>query len=209
MSTFNVVVPPHPLGPYLLRIINWAQPDDPNKTYPLLGRIRYAWIDKNKNINLLLKDGPSSWSEEQEQIKKQIEEHETFVSVETLKRDPVYLVATFKPIMKTSYDRGFPPQEFLDNLDELDNVAQLKGWPALSIHPFELFDKAMEEMKAGKMNPRMEKFAQNLKNTFEQAAAEEELSKITNNAGVTGIETSTVKILKVDNSGDITEEGLK
>lgn len=211
MSMFNTVVPPHPLASILLRAINWAQPDDPEKKYPLLGRMRYVWIDEEKNIKILLKDGPDSWSEEKEEIISQINKHETLVSVETLQRDPVYLVATFKPVMETSYERNVPVDELLENMDMFNETAGSKGWPSIYIHPFDLFDKAMDEMKNGRMSSRMEKLGENIKNMLEESDAQGELEKITKEAGVDGFEQQKVKVMMVDRNGgleDKTEEFL-
>lgn len=97
---FNTVVPPHEFAPALLFAIKWAQPLDSEKKYPELGRMRYAWLTEDGNIKILLKDGPNSWTEpeQREKIMKQIIGHETYVSHYTLERDPVYLVAEFKPV---------------------------------------------------------------------------------------------------------------
>lgn len=168
MSIFNTVVPPHPLSSLLLRTINWAQPDDTEKKYPLLGRMRYVWIDTENNIKILLKDGPSSWSEEQEEIMNQIKSHETFVSVEILERDPVYIVATFTPVMETSYDRSIPIDELIENIKTFDETTMGNGWPSIHQHPFDIFDEKMEEMSTGKqMSPSMEKLGENIKNMLD------------------------------------------
>jgi translation elongation factor EF-1beta len=211
MSMFNTVVPPHPISSILLRAINWAQPDDPEKKYPLLGRMRYVWVDEEKNIKLLLKDGPSSWSEEQEAIMSQIKGHETLVNVEVLDRDPVYVVATFKPIMETSYDRSIPMDELLENLFLFDETAMSNGWPSILKHPFDLFDIAMEKMKNGEMSPKMERLAENIKNMLGESDAEDKLEDITKEAGV-GFEKTRVKVMMVDPVGNLedkTEEFMK
>lgn len=212
MSTFNVVVPPHPLAPLLLRAINWAQPDDPEKKYPLLGRIRYVWTDEEKNVKILLKDGPNSWSEEQEEIMAQINGHETFISVVVLERDPVYIVATFKPVMETSYDRSIPMQELLDNLDDFNETSQSKGWPSILIDPFDLFDKAMEDMKGGKTTSRMDRLGEQIKTMLEQSSAEDQLGDMAKDAGIDGLEPQRIKIMTVDPVGNLedkTEDFLK
>lgn len=209
---FNTVVPPHPLAAFLLRSINWAQPDDPDKKYPLLGRMRYVWMDEDKNVKILLKDGPDSWSEEKEEIMQQIKGHESFMSVETLERDPVYLVATFKPIHETSYDRNMPVDEFLENMHMFDSTAQSKGWPSIHTHPFDLWDKAMEDMKNGKMTPKMENLGENIKNMLEESVAEDQLEEMTKDAGIEGFEKTRVKIMSVDPIGNLedkTDEFMK
>ena len=202
MSMFNTVVPPHPLSSILLRAINWAQPDDPEKKYPRLGRMRYVWIDEDNKIKILLKDGPSSWSEEKEEIMAQINGHETLVSVEVLERDPVYLVATFNPVMETSYDRSIPIDELIENIEMFDDTTVSNGWPSIHQHPFDIFDEKMEDMKEGKMSPRMEKLGENIKAMLDGVQAEDELSKMAGDAGV-GFEKDKVKILSVTPEGDL------
>ncbi len=212
MSMFNTVVEPHPFAPILLRAINWAQPDDPEKKYPLLGRMRYVWIDENKNIKILLKDGPNSLSEEKDPIMDQIKNHETLVDVKPLERDPVYLVATFKIIMETSYDREIPMDELIENLDSINEAIQLKGYPSLLTDPFEIFDKAMEDLKNGKMTSKMEEFGKQLKSTLEESVAEDQLDEMTKDAGIDGFEKQKVKVVGVNPDGkfeDKTEEFMK
>lgn len=211
MSIFNTVVPPHPIASILLRAINWAQPDDPEKKYPLLGRMRYVWVDEEKNIKLLLKDGPNSWSEEQEAVMNQVKGHETFLGVEVIERDPVYIVATFKPVMETSYDRSIPMEELLENLFLFDNTSQSNGWPSILEHPFDLFDKAMKKMEKGEVSPRMERLGESIKNMLEESKVEDELGEITKEAGV-GFEKQRVKVMMVDPVGNLedkTEQFMK
>jgi hypothetical protein len=195
----------------LLRAINWAQPDDPEKKYPHLGRMRYVWMDSEYNIKLLLKDGATSWSEQKDEIMTQIKGHETLVDVHPLERDPVYLVATFKPVMETTYDRSIPIQELLDNITMFDETAMLKGWPSLFTDPFTLFDIAMEKLTKGEMSPRMEKFAESLSTMLGDVQAQDELKTIVTDSGIGGFEPDGVRILSVDPSGEVedkTEEFL-
>lgn len=205
MSTFNLAVPPHPLSSLLLRAINWAQPDDPDKKYPL-GRMRYVWIDENKNIKLLLRDAPDSWSEEKEEVMQQIKGHETFVNVKILEKDSTHLVATFKPVMETSYNRSIPMDEFIDNINLFDESAQSKGWPSLLVHPFDLFDIAMEKMKNGELTPKMERFGEQLKEVLNESAAEDKLEEMTKEAGIDGFETKKIKVMTVDRIGNLNDE---
>jgi hypothetical protein len=206
MSTFNVVVPPHKLAPWLLRSINWGQPDDPEKKYPLMGRMRYVWTDEDKNVKILLKDGPSSWSEEKDELMSQIENHETFVGVEILERDPVYIIATFKPVMETSYDRGFPVDEFIENLEMFDKTAMEVGSPSIMTHPFDLWDKAMEDMKNGKTTPKMDKLAENLKAMFEEDKVQDNLKEIVKEAGIDGLDKPKVRVMMVGPDGSLNDK---
>ena len=208
MSLFNTVVEPHPISPLLVRAINWAQQDDPNQTYPLQGRLRYVWIDKDLNIKLLLKDGPSSWSEEQEAIMNQIKTHETFVSVEVFDRDPVYIIATFKPIMETTYDRLFPVDKLILQLSTLDDLSISTGLESIFTHPFDIFDRKMEEMQsAGKMTAKMERLGENIKSMIEGVEAETELNTMLSESGVESIKTPSLKIYTVDSEGNLESKG--
>jgi len=206
MSAFNLAVPPHPLSSLLLRAINWAQPDDPEKKYPILGRMRYVWIDEEKNIKILVRDAPDSWSEEKDEVMKQIKGHETFVSVEVSEKDSTHLIATFKPVMETSYDRSIPMDEFLDNIHIFDEGAQSKGWPSLLVGPWELFDIAMEKMKNGEMSPKMERFGEQLKEMLNESEAEDKLEEMTKEAGIDGFETKKIKVMTVDRVGNLSDE---
>jgi hypothetical protein len=203
MSIFNTVVPPHPLAPILLSAINWAQPNDPEKKYPIMGRMRYAWLDKDNNVKILLKDGPNSWSEEKDEIMKQIVGHETFLHAEAYDRDPVYLVATFKPIKETSYSREFPVIEMLDVINTLDSAGSEKGFPSIYSHPFDLFDRAMLDMENGKTTSRMDRLGESIKNMLDQSLAEDSLGDMTKEAGIDGFEKQRVKILTVDPTGNL------
>lgn len=99
MSMFNIVVPAHVLAPHLLLAIRWAQPLDSEKKYPLLGRMRYVWLTEENNVCILLKDGPNSWTEpaDREALMAQITTHETYVRHYVYEKDPVYIIAEFKP----------------------------------------------------------------------------------------------------------------
>lgn len=206
MSIFNTAVPPHPLSSLLLRAINWAQPDDPEHKYPLLGRMRYVWVDEEKNIKILLKDGPNSWSEEKDEINKQINSHESLVSLETLERDPVYIVATFKPLMETSYDRGIPMDELLESIFEFDETAMSNGWSSILKHPFTIFDEAMEKMSNGEMSPKMKNLAENINSMLAESDAEDKLADMTQEAGIDGFEKGRIKIMSVDGTGNLEDK---
>ena len=139
MSLFNLVCEPHPLAPYLLKTIEWGQPTDEKKRYPLLGRLRYVWLSEDyTKIKLLLKDSPNSWSEESEQIEKQIKSHETYINHNILDRDNVYYEAEFKPL--TDYI------DFFNEIIELDNLMIEKGWPSITKNPFDIFDEKMKSI---------------------------------------------------------------
>lgn len=206
MSLFNTVVPPHPLAPYLLRAINWAQPDDPEKKYSLLGRVRYVWMDKDNNVKILLKDGPESWSEEKDEVMKQVKGHESFVSVEVLERDPVYLIATFAPLIETHYDRGMPIDEFIENIGAFDSTGMSNGWASILTHPFDIFDAAMKKMEGGEISPKMEKVAAGIKDMLEQSSAEAELGDMTSSAKIDGFKENRVKVFSVDPNGNLKDQ---
>lgn len=152
MSTFNLAVPPLTLSPVFLRAINWAQPDDPQKKYPLMGRMRYAWLSEDmQNVKLLLKDGPNSFSEEKPEIMEQIKSHETFVSVTILERDSVYLVAEFK-VLDEHYDDNFKKlvlDNFSGKMKAMQNVLVENNHESLVKHPFDIFDEVMKKLESG------------------------------------------------------------
>lgn len=206
MSTFNLVVPAHPLAPLLLRAINWAQPDDPENKYPVLGRMRYVWMDKDKNIKLMLRDAPDSWSEQKSEVESQIKGHETFIGMEISTKDSTHIVATFSPVMETSYDRSIPMDEFLDNIDLFDESAQSKGWPSIYKDPWELFDEALERMKNGELTPEVAKFGEQLKDALVQSDVDDQLKSMTDEAGIDGLEVQKVKVLSVDKKGNLNDE---
>lgn len=152
MSTFNLAVPPLSLSPIFLRAINWAQPDDPEKKYPLMGRMRYAWLSEDmQNVKILLKDGPDSFSEEKPEIMEQIKSHESFVSVTILERDPVYLVAEFK-VLTEHFDDNFKKMvlnNFAVKMKAMQNVLLENNSESLTKHPFDIFDEVMKKLEAG------------------------------------------------------------
>lgn len=207
MSIFNTVVQPHKLAPILLNYINWAQPDDLEKKYPLLGRMRYVWLTEDyKQIKLLLKDGPSSWSEEKDEILNQIKTHETFVSVEPLDRDDVYLVATFNPINAEEFNVLF--ENFKEIEEEL--VVEIPEYVFITKHPFDIFDEEMKKMESGeKMSPKIEKLAESLKDMFSEIKVEDELKTMTDDTKISGFDTTKVKILTVDSEGNLEDKTEK
>lgn len=148
---FNIAVKPLQLAPVFLRAINWAQPDDPEKKYPLLGRMRYAWLSEDlKNVKLLLKDGPDSFSEEKPEIMEQIKSHENFVSVDVLKRDPVYLVAEFK-VPTDHYDSHFKElvlDDFADKMEMIQLLSKTNGMESLTKDPFVIFDDVISKLNS-------------------------------------------------------------
>jgi hypothetical protein len=108
-----------------------------------------------KRIKLLLKDGPESWSEEKEEIMKQIRSHEGFVSVEVYEKDPVYLIATFDPctdfsdcLIDDTDDMTETVKSFFENAREVDEKLLERGEATYSItkDPFEIFEESMSIM---------------------------------------------------------------
>lgn len=169
MSVFNMVVKPHPFAPVLLLAINWAQPADPEKKYPHLGRMRYVWMSEDyKQIKILLKDGPGSWTEEdyQKEIMNQIKGHETFVNVEVDSRENVYLVATFTPVIDAGYERPLDLDfsKLEEIMREVDEEAVANGMVPITVDPWTIFDNAMKDLENGKIIPEVE----NLKKSFSE-----------------------------------------
>ena len=159
MSLFNMVVKPHPLAPWMLLSIDWSKySDNPNK-YPLLGRLRYVWLDEQHNIKLLLKDGPSSWSEQQDDIMNQIKTHESFINVVVYEKDPVYIIATFKPIHDS---------EIFEDFESIENALSEKGIPSMLKDPFDIFNEELEKMKNGAISDELKAFGERLKEQIEK-----------------------------------------
>lgn len=187
MSAFNLLVPPLKMAPVFLRAINWAQPDDPQKKYPLLGRIRYAWLSEDmKSIKILLKDGPNSFSEEKPEIMDQIKNHERFISVEVLERDPVYLVAKFS-VPDHHYDDEFK-NLILDNFSlKMEKLQNIMPEESLTKHPFDIFDEEMKKIQAGdsKTLDRLKPMMDGLMSAINSGAGQ--IIKV----GTDGIETQT------------------
>ncbi len=211
MSMFNMAVPPHMLGPFLLRSINWAQPDDPDKKYPLFGRIRYVWMNEDfTEVKLLLKDGPDSWSENKKAIEEQIRNHESFVSLEVLERDKVYIVATFKPLKSLSYDEKSEDtiKNFLEKVPYVDVImVNEHGETSITKDPFELFDAAMKNLnEGGEMTQEMKNFGESLKQQLSSIENEQKMEDMTKEAGIDGFKADNVRILSVNRDGTIDDK---
>lgn len=156
MSLFNTIVPPHRFARILLNVIRWGQPItiDGKQKYPLMGRMTYVWMSEDySTIKLLLKDGPSSWSEQRQEVMDQIRNHETFVSVNTDKKDDCYIIAEFKPIPVDELEHL--PDDIKDSIDgfmmhieELDRHHTEMGEHPITKHPMVIFDEQMEIMKS-------------------------------------------------------------
>lgn len=190
MSVFNMVVKPHPFAPVLLLAINWAQPADPEKKYPHLGRMRYVWMSEDyKQIKILLKDGPGSWTEEdyQKEIMNQIKGHETFVNVEVDSRENVYLVATFTPVIDAGYERPLDLDfsKLEEIMREVDEEAVANGMVPITVDPWTIFDNAMKDLENGKIIPEVENLKKSFSEMFENIEAQDELSGIADDSGVT------------------------
>lgn len=209
---FNTAVPAHPLAPVLLRMINWAQPDDPEKKYPELGRMRYAWMTEDfKQIKLLLKDGPGSWTDNewQDGMMKQIKGHEGFVDVKVCERDNCYLEATFNPISDEDchYDRwgnsSINSETLSENIMIGDATATRHGATSVTKSPWVVFDEAMAALSEGKMSPRMENLANSLKDMFASIDAEEKIDDELKKNNITTEPGSNVKVFSVDPNGNL------
>jgi hypothetical protein len=184
-----MAVKPHPLAPVLLMAINWAQPQDPEKKYPELGRMRYAWMSEDySQIKILLKDGPGSWTEQEyrDAIMNQIKTHETFVSVEVQERDNVYIVATFTPIKKCSYLRAMisDDDDFGEMMSEIDKECIENGLPSVTAGPWELFDKAMVDLENGVFTPEIKNLQDTMSEIIGDVDAQDKLSDIAKESGV-------------------------
>ena len=151
MSIFNSIVKPHLVAPILLRSIEWAQDDDTEKKYPLLGRIRYVWMDEDyKNVKILLKDGPTSWSDNKEEIESQIKRHESLVSYRVLERNTCYIIAEFRPL---NINRDKSIDRMMENMRSIDEkiLSENKFPYSLTKDPFDIFDEAMKNLESGKI----------------------------------------------------------
>lgn len=161
MSLFNIVVPMHVLSSDLLYAIRWALPIDKESKYPLLGRLRYVWLDENLNVCLLLKDGPTAWTEEENKasILNQITNHESYVSHEVYSEDKVYLIAKFKPITWSikHEDKNYtiPGDTLINSVIEKDKNIQsaILDEPSIAVryhniyeNPFAIFKTELEHI---------------------------------------------------------------
>jgi len=224
-SIFNTVVKFHLATPLLLRAINWAQKDDPNKTYPLLGRLRYVWLSEDyQNVKLLLKDGPQSWTDpkDREALMAQIKSHETFVSVEVYEEDPCYIIATFRPVLYIpGYEREFTIDELFEHIKELDQLMEdpratvafgKRGAAKITKDPFEIFHEALEGMKGGDFPPDVKKLAETMANVIKSKEAEDKMAEDLKASGIDGFEPAKFIALAVDGSGtvqDVTDKFME
>ena len=139
MSAFNSLVPMGEGQAIVLSyLIGWDI---------TIGRIRYAWISKDGTEGyILFKDGPSSWSDKQEEVKEAILNHPLFKSWYTLERDPVYLVGTFD-LTKIDQEK----KDYIQLLFETDKaVSELADdYTPLTEHPLDIFDRSLKQLADG------------------------------------------------------------
>ena len=159
---FNILVPFEETQEELVRLFDWDSS---------IGRIRYAWLDKDCiHGYMLFKDGPTSWSEKVEEVKKAIESHPAFVKYEVLDRDTVYVVATFDLRKVKSY---YDP-EMIQKIIEIDNVMKevSPSFIAITDAPFDIFDRNIEALKDGTLRPdlmeKTKEAAKKIQDAFEK-----------------------------------------
>lgn len=162
MSAFNTLVPIGEGQAIVLRyLIGWN---------PNIGRLRYAWLSKDGTEGyILFKDGPSSWSENQEQVKAAILEHPLFKSWHVHERDSVYLVGTFD-LTKIDQEK----KDYIQLLFETDAaVSQLApDYTPLNKDPFEIFDEGIKQLQEGTLmgekKRSVDALTQKLKDAFDK-----------------------------------------
>lgn len=150
MSIFNAVVPLNKATGNLLILLEWG-----SEKYPILGRIRYVYIDKSSNcIVLLLKDGPNSWTtkEERESVINQFTSHHLYSKHEVYEKDPVYFYVYFK------IDETIKAQT-----DALLKYCASVGEDIIS-DPMDLFNLAMERISTGVITESESNLAKEIEN---------------------------------------------
>jgi hypothetical protein len=213
MSMFNILVKPHFLAPFLLRLINWGQKDDPKQLYPLLGRMRYVWMDEEGNICLMLKDGGNSWSDQKEQINAQIEGHESFVS---MTEEDVYLYPKFRPLYDCHYDRNDDEDKTFDRLvNALPELLEKESfeyfgeiYPPLTKHPMDIFNEGIKRMESGEVIPEVEKFTEGFITMIEKVEHDKAVNEELKKEGITPNEEGGIKVFGIARDGSITEGDL-
>lgn len=216
MSLFNHCVLKHPLAPFLLRSILWGQEDDPEKRYPLMGRVRYVYLaDNYETICMLLKEGPTSKSKNKELIWEQIKRHETLVSWGTVKRDRSYIIARFKPVpfcyINEENGHNFL-NELMFNLEKYDTrtmeIAKDKiglSFQSLLDDPFVLMDRFLSKFNLKDLGVDYHKMVMGLKESIDKTMADKELSDLTKEAGISGYSHHGLTILELDEDGNMTD----
>ena len=210
----------HPLTPFLLRSILWNQEDDPDQRYPLKGKLDYVWMeDDYETICLLLREGPKSPSTERKAIVQQIKGHETLKAFKVVDHYPSYVVAKFKPI-GYSYAKEMESGELLnftmENIRSIDaricKLAKEHGEEhkvrSILINPIEFYAEKLRKMHLGIFSDDLMQVAESIKTSIGHMKAEQEMSDMAKAAGISGFETSSLKVMAVHNGKvkDITDE---
>jgi len=212
-SLFKACVGPHPLATFLLRSILWGQDDDPDKKYPLKGRIRYVWAKDNYDtVAVLFKEGPLSNSPEKKDIWKQIQSHETLIEWYPVERDRTYLIAKFRPIFPSYATSGKGSEllnEVMFNLEEKDKVTQriakekfeIDSFQSLLDDPFDIFDNYLRSHNLSDLGMDFNKMCLSLKDNVLQSLAESEIDKTLKETGISGYKSRPLKIFGLSDDG--------
>lgn len=194
MSLFNRIVPKHALHGFLVAGIRWGIPCDPDKKYPLTGRLYYSWMGENYDtVKLLLREGEGAWSNNREAVIAQAKGHETFISLTTLQRDPTFVVAEFGFLEDLSWIKKIPKSD--ESFRMVGQVIDYKSkasmeliqktlprmkeaeefFPGLSLtrDPFDIFDEELKLIsqlqEQGVDTPAVAEVKQLLKDALDQA----------------------------------------
>jgi len=219
-SLLNHCIKTYPLAPFLLRAILWGQEDDPEKKYPITGRVRYVWLEDNyETICLLLKNGPKSKSPDKKEVWKQLERHETLIEWRTVERDPSYIIARFKPIAFSYAMQGKGSDffnELMFNLQKYDQrsmqIAKEKigiDFQSLLDNPFDLFDKHLAKYDLSDLSMDYNKMALSLKEKVLEAMADVDMAKVLKEKGISGYKTDPIRVFGVDRNGNMTDISSK
>jgi hypothetical protein len=149
MSIFNTVVPLNKATRILLSLLEWG-----SEKYPLYGRLRYVYIEDGKKIVLLLKDGPSSFTSEEDRQKlvDQFTNHHWYDSHKVYEKDPVYFYVYFNI-----------PEKLTPIIKSMLQIALDQNEDIIS-DPMHLFNLAIQRMDEGVFTEDENDFAKRLEN---------------------------------------------
>jgi len=95
-----------------------------------MGRLYYAWLGEDyKTVKFLLREGEGAWSENREAVIKQVLEHETFISLTEVKRDPTFVIAEFGLLTDLSWIDRIPEED--DSYRLVGQILDLKSKAAM------------------------------------------------------------------------------
>ena len=147
MSAFNILVPIGEGQAIVLNsLIQWN---------PYIGRIRYAWLSEDgTEAYILLKDGPSSWSEKKEEVLSYLVAHPYYKSHKVVERDPVYMVGTFD-LTEVSDKK----KEYIRLILEGDRAIKetVENYTMITDDPFDIFDKHLALLGKGELGGEMKR----------------------------------------------------